>query len=325
MQCGSLLHLVNKSTAMKQELYFHIHQPCSVDWDKMMPVDKGRFCASCNKQVFDFSLMSDSEVLQHFKRTTGKVCGRFANDQLQRAFLPQREQKKKNWWIALVMPLILIFCKVNAQKSTATPNKHSTIQKRAESMPVIIGDLEIKTIEPLADRTVDLSGRTVDGNGNPIPFASVSIRGESVNTTSDANGYFHLRASTLANSITVKATSTGYDAKEIIVPVKEDHDLVITLEQNQRRLSGTIVPHDSVSLVCTVAGGISVIRKVRHRDTVDTAMRKIFRKSVFKVYPNPVSKGESIHLQLKKAGQYSVQLLDNSSRPIMVQDLFAAK
>jgi hypothetical protein len=73
-----------------------------------------------------------------------------------------------------------------------------------------------------------------------------------------------------------------------------------------------------------VAGGISVIRKVRHRDTVDTAMRKIFRKSVFKVYPNPVSKGESIHLQLKKAGQYSVQLLDNSSRPIMVQDLFAA-
>jgi hypothetical protein len=72
---------------MKQEFYFHIPQPCHEDWDnKMTPAAKGRFCESCSKHVIDFSLMSDNEVLNYFKKNSGKVCGPFAND-LQQEFI----------------------------------------------------------------------------------------------------------------------------------------------------------------------------------------------------------------------------------------------
>jgi hypothetical protein len=56
--------------------------------------------------------MSDQQVLNYFKNSTGKICGRFADDQLQRPMLAVTEQKKKVWWIAAVMPLLLLFGKV---------------------------------------------------------------------------------------------------------------------------------------------------------------------------------------------------------------------
>ena len=99
------MHLFNKSTAMKEQTYFHIPEPCHENWDNMTPQDKGRFCASCSKQVVDFSLMSDQQVLNYFKNATGKTCGRFANDQLQRPMIETPKQKKKAWWIAAMIPL----------------------------------------------------------------------------------------------------------------------------------------------------------------------------------------------------------------------------
>ena len=103
---------------MKQEFYIHIPRPCHEDWDKMTPASKGRLCENCSKQVVDFSLMSGNEVLNYFKRNTGKVCGRFANDQLQRPCIPAKEQKKKTWLVAMMMPFMLCFTKGNTKEKS---------------------------------------------------------------------------------------------------------------------------------------------------------------------------------------------------------------
>jgi hypothetical protein len=51
----------------------------------MTRTEKGRFCASCQKQVIDFSNKSDREIAMFFKKpSTGSVCGRFMEDQLNR-------------------------------------------------------------------------------------------------------------------------------------------------------------------------------------------------------------------------------------------------
>jgi len=44
----------------------------------------GRHCSSCNKTVVDFSLLSDAEMLAVIANSKGNVCGRFADDQLNR-------------------------------------------------------------------------------------------------------------------------------------------------------------------------------------------------------------------------------------------------
>jgi hypothetical protein len=89
---------------MKTPFLLHIPEPCHENWDAMTPQDKGRHCQSCNKIVVDFSLMSDRQVLEYFKTTTGKTCGRFNDDQLQRPIVePQQKPSRWNYLVASIL------------------------------------------------------------------------------------------------------------------------------------------------------------------------------------------------------------------------------
>jgi hypothetical protein len=88
---------------MKTPFLLHIPEPCHENWDAMTPQDKGRHCQSCNKIVVDFSVMSDRQVLEYFKTTTGKTCGRFHDDQLQRPLIePKQKSSRWNYFVASV-------------------------------------------------------------------------------------------------------------------------------------------------------------------------------------------------------------------------------
>ncbi len=47
---------------MSKKLQLTIAEPCHENWENMSPVDKGKFCGSCQKQVVVFSDMSDRQV-----------------------------------------------------------------------------------------------------------------------------------------------------------------------------------------------------------------------------------------------------------------------
>jgi hypothetical protein len=65
--------------------------------------------------------MSDQQVLNYFKNATGNVCGRFANDQLQRPMIETHNKRKKFGGLQAMMPLLLVFGKANAQKKKKAP------------------------------------------------------------------------------------------------------------------------------------------------------------------------------------------------------------
>ena len=70
---------------MSKKIQLSIAEPCHENCENMNPVEKGKFCGSCQKQVVDFSHMSDRQVAEFFKKpSTGSVCGRFMTDQLER-------------------------------------------------------------------------------------------------------------------------------------------------------------------------------------------------------------------------------------------------
>ncbi|MCD0473506.1 hypothetical protein LPB87_03760 [Flavobacterium sp. EDS] len=61
-----------------------IPESCHEKWDKMTPVENGRFCLSCYKTVIDFTTMLPEEVQHFFIANQNKsVCGRFKNSQLE--------------------------------------------------------------------------------------------------------------------------------------------------------------------------------------------------------------------------------------------------
>jgi hypothetical protein len=83
----------------------------------MTPLEKGRFCGSCQKQVVDFSNMSDREIAMFFKKpSTGSVCGRFMGDQLDRDIeIPGKRIPWVKYFFQFLLPGFLISCRVQAQ------------------------------------------------------------------------------------------------------------------------------------------------------------------------------------------------------------------
>lgn len=71
----------------------------------MTPADRGRFCASCQKQVFDFTYSSDREIAAALKK--GSTCGRFYNHQLNRDLIISKE--KNTLWIAASAAVVSFF------------------------------------------------------------------------------------------------------------------------------------------------------------------------------------------------------------------------
>ena len=49
-----------------QKLQLSIPEPCHENWQEMTPTQQGRFCKACAKEVIDFSMMTDTEVLNYF-------------------------------------------------------------------------------------------------------------------------------------------------------------------------------------------------------------------------------------------------------------------
>ncbi len=53
-----------------------IASPCPASWAEMTGDDRARFCASCEKHVYDFSKMTAAEGMALIREKEGQVCGR---------------------------------------------------------------------------------------------------------------------------------------------------------------------------------------------------------------------------------------------------------
>ena len=67
-----------------------IPKPCHENWALMSPDEKGRFCAVCEKSVFDFTQKKESEIVNLIQLQEGNICGRFRKSQI----LPENKIQK---------------------------------------------------------------------------------------------------------------------------------------------------------------------------------------------------------------------------------------
>lgn len=51
---------------MINKLQISIPKPCHEKWSEMIPEEKGRFCAMCQKTVYDFTKSSDREIINTY-------------------------------------------------------------------------------------------------------------------------------------------------------------------------------------------------------------------------------------------------------------------
>jgi hypothetical protein len=58
---------------MEKGIKITILEPCAQAWNDLTKVEKGRYCASCEKVVIDFKAMTDKELLHYFKHYQGHL------------------------------------------------------------------------------------------------------------------------------------------------------------------------------------------------------------------------------------------------------------
>ncbi len=144
---------------MKKQLHVHIPTPCHENWNKMTPENKGRFCNSCAKTVVDFSVMTANDVLNYLSKNKGNLCGRFADDQLQRPLIETRLQPKKGWkyWLASVASLFVQMNSGVAQiaECKATLKRNEMPKKMPIEYKVNVGDnIPIPSMQMILNKMV---------------------------------------------------------------------------------------------------------------------------------------------------------------------------
>jgi hypothetical protein len=300
---------------MSKNIAISIPTPCLENWDAMTPEAKGRFCGSCAKVVVDFSVMTDNEVLNYFKKNSTNTCGHFTIDQLDRSIIETQLQPKKNWryWLASIASLLVISQRSNAQvKEPIQIIKGDTTLALKGSQPIIIGKIAM----PIRERS--FGGTIVDDNNAPIAGATIMIKNSKKGVAADANGKFTLH--TNDTKIAVVISAVGFETKEVILSVNNASKPIVL--KMVAVTMGEVVVVSYGTCHCRrgdISGSVRTVKKVTSLDTLQTSIAKVFKNEAFTIYPNPVSKSGTIHISVKEAGNYEVQILSNQSKLLYTQ------
>jgi hypothetical protein len=167
--------------AMKK-LQLTIPDPCHENWSQMTAVEKGRFCAACQKNVYDFTKSTDREIINAYEKDQ-KLCGRFLNTQLDRELVIPKE-RKSIWLASIFFGIISLFnSKVAAQekpKTEQTDSKHKNSDKTNTGV-------ELKNGEKV------ITGIVSDASG-PIPGAFVVVQGTARGVQTNFDGTYKIKA-----------------------------------------------------------------------------------------------------------------------------------
>lgn len=165
---------------MRKPIQISIPKPCHENWEEMTSLYKGRFCAACQKQVFDFTQSTDIDIAAALK-SDKNVCGRFNPNQLKRNLTVPK--KKKSMWMAVSFTALLGLTTTAA--SAQEPAK--TEQHEKIDYPPVSGSQIIVKPKNI------ISGIVRDSIG-PLPGASVIIYSKQRFAQTDENGKFEIEA-----------------------------------------------------------------------------------------------------------------------------------
>lgn len=200
-----------------------IPKPCHENWQQMTPVEKGKFCAACQKKVHDFTRATDREIVKAYEADS-KLCGRFLSTQLERELIVPKENKSV--WVASILfgMLFLSDSKVVAQEKPKI--------EQSEPKNFIVG----KIAQP--ENHIDnkfISGVISDASG-PLPGASIFVKGTNRGTTSDFQGKYTINAS---EGETLIFSFMGME--EELRVVSSSNNINILLKESETRLGESFI------------------------------------------------------------------------------------
>jgi len=298
---------------MGKHIRLSIADPCHENWDNMTQAEQGRFCNSCQKQVTDFTSMTDAQLAAFFKkRSTASVCGRFYQDQLDRDMqIPTRRIPWVKYFFQFALPTFLMSAKAAAQGNGTVKKENITVNP---PMSLKMGQISIprKKIEVTAG--IDINGKIVDENNNPVPYASVMGKGGKSGVSADSSGAFTIEKLLFGENIVLEVSSVGYQDKEVIINRQTDLTKGLVIQLNRAVLEEVVVTASCARIVMgAMISGITI------KKTMPAVIKPPEEKpAMIKIYPNPVLSGTSINIVCEKLeeGYYSFQIFNQAGQQL---------
>lgn len=214
-----------------------IHTPCSESFDKFEPTKAGGFCQNCQKEVIDFTSMTDAEVLRYFKEKQGKTCGYFAPSQLKS--YPSITESHSRWsprWIGaslLGISLLTFFpiSNIHAQSNNVPQAIDLTYLEMAK----------VHAPKPASD-TFLVTGIVLDENDEPMPGASVLVKGTTNGVFTDRDGKFSLKGVSIKDVLIF--SYVGYQREEYNIKKNQsdiqEYVLDVKMEMDHLAIMGEV-------------------------------------------------------------------------------------
>ena len=169
---------------MKSKINISIPKPCHENWQAMTTVEKGKFCGSCQKNVFDFTKATDRQIIEAYNKDN-KLCGRFLNTQLNRDLVVPKEKNTVRLATTSTLLSLLAFGN-NEAKAQETAKTEQTETEHLLGKPA--PQQEIQTNEEK-----EITGIVSDSSG-PIPGVNVLIKGTERGVATDFGGKYTIKA-----------------------------------------------------------------------------------------------------------------------------------
>ena len=218
------LPMLNLLNLVMSKIAINIPKPCNQSWNQMSAVEKGRFCNSCQKTVYDFTKLSNRAIVEKIQ-SEPTSCGRFLNEQLNHNLI---SNKKSIFWKTGVASL-LSFLSSGTNKIQA--------QQKPDTIQTIKNEDFIDKAILIPYRNLKISGIVTDDQ-IPFPFVNVTLNRTTTITQTDFEGKFEMMAK---ENDTLVFSFLGYEEYKITVKKSETLKVNMRLDPNMALMGEAVV------------------------------------------------------------------------------------
>lgn len=285
-------------------LRLSIPEPCHEDWNEMTPTLQGRYCQACEKEVTDFSQMTDAQIVQFIEKGKGNHCGRFRFDQLDREMSLSVPQYVLSPWAKagiLAASVLLAVPGMSQQTRLST--------KPAAQEIVVTQQKDVDSKTPFI-----VKGIVTDREGEPLIGASILLVGTNSGTVTDLDGNFTIRIEQQLPKFALNFSYTGYEAKTITITGKQKKLLKVNLEEGIN-LSEVVVVGYGIKRSDRIGGAVCIVRSTQKTE-------KRIKKwedapiSDIKIFPNPFVSNIKLIFGDVEEGEYALRIFSNNGQVV---------
>jgi len=301
-------------SSKKKALTLTIPEPCGENFNQMTPVKGGKFCGACEKTIVDFRTMNDYQILRFYEQNNGKICGVFNQNQLNRAMpFPLESAPSKNWKAVAALTAGLLFSGGLVSQTTL-----STV-----GMPTVSTQIT-KTVKQDKDSNSDtpnqiIKGQVIDENQEGLIGANIIIKGTTIGTSTDLDGFFELIVPTNLKEMEVTVSYIGYEPQTLLFNEKypiPDKQIEIELASPfvEHMIMGIMIAHDFEEAPICGENEIIELEEIPEITPDVTTAKNIPTKNQMTVFPNPFVGNLKVIYDYATKGDYLFHLYDTNGR-----------